>query len=369
MSNPVTNADIEDVLSSIRRLVSEDTRFDTRPPPAKPAEDENRLILTPSQRVVEQDAPIVDDAFEENESVDLSGPENAAPEPWETPGATLHAAAAHAARETEAEVFTLTANLRKDLPPAAELEEAEVHADVSQEADGDMEQGEETVVSSEAMDDVPAVSEPQEQIDQPSDDTAEQALEQDITQDDGPAETEVQAMAETPLEDQSQQPETDAVEASADDAGDTTSLAQKIQALEAAVGGAREDWEHEDASDQDWAKTETIAWRDHIDHVADKSAISESVAEETPAQDTVPPEEVEMPDPQMGPTDETKSEAAPEAPLFDEEETILDEDALRELVADIVRQELQGALGERITRNVRKLVRREIHRALTTQDL
>ncbi len=47
----------------------------------------------------------------------------------------------------------------------------------------------------------------------------------------------------------------------------------------------------------------------------------------------------------------------------------LDEDALRDLVADIVRQELQGALGERITRNVRKLVRREIHRALTNQEL
>lgn len=50
------------------------------------------------------------------------------------------------------------------------------------------------------------------------------------------------------------------------------------------------------------------------------------------------------------------------------EDAVLDEDALRDLVADIVRQELQGALGERITRNVRKLVRREIHRALTSQD-
>jgi hypothetical protein len=48
---------------------------------------------------------------------------------------------------------------------------------------------------------------------------------------------------------------------------------------------------------------------------------------------------------------------------------ILDEDALRDLVSDIVREELQGALGERITRNVRKLVRREIHRALAAQEL
>ncbi|MCC6305587.1 MAG: hypothetical protein IT545_10385 [Rhodobacteraceae bacterium] len=41
-----------------------------------------------------------------------------------------------------------------------------------------------------------------------------------------------------------------------------------------------------------------------------------------------------------------------------------DADALRDLVAEIVREELQGALGERITRNVRKLVRAEIARAL-----
>ena len=51
------------------------------------------------------------------------------------------------------------------------------------------------------------------------------------------------------------------------------------------------------------------------------------------------------------------------------EEALLDEEALRDMVSDIVRQELQGALGERITRNVRKLVRREIHRALASQEL
>lgn len=44
----------------------------------------------------------------------------------------------------------------------------------------------------------------------------------------------------------------------------------------------------------------------------------------------------------------------------------LTEEMLRDLVGDIVRDELQGALGERITRNVRKLVRREIQRALAT---
>ncbi|MCT4553278.1 MAG: hypothetical protein N4A53_01175 [Pelagimonas sp.] len=48
--------------------------------------------------------------------------------------------------------------------------------------------------------------------------------------------------------------------------------------------------------------------------------------------------------------------------------TGLDDSALRALVAEIIRAELQGALGERITRNVRKLVRREINRVLMSQD-
>lgn len=50
------------------------------------------------------------------------------------------------------------------------------------------------------------------------------------------------------------------------------------------------------------------------------------------------------------------------------EQLPIDEDAMRDLVSEIVRQELQGALGERITRNVRKLVRREIHRIISSQE-
>ncbi len=38
----------------------------------------------------------------------------------------------------------------------------------------------------------------------------------------------------------------------------------------------------------------------------------------------------------------------------------LDEQALRQLINSIVREELQGELGDRIGRNLRKLIRREI---------
>ncbi|MGI3170655.1 hypothetical protein ACRARG_16005 [Pseudooceanicola sp. C21-150M6] len=88
------------------------------------------------------------------------------------------------------------------------------------------------------------------------------------------------------------------------------------------------------------------------------------------------------PDLAMEDTDDALEEPEPEdaltqgagpAPVQDERLALddgayLDEEILRDLVSEIVRQELQGALGERITRNVRKLVRREIHRALAAQD-
>ncbi|MEM8849609.1 MAG: hypothetical protein AAGE03_06185 [Pseudomonadota bacterium] len=46
----------------------------------------------------------------------------------------------------------------------------------------------------------------------------------------------------------------------------------------------------------------------------------------------------------------------------------LDDEGFRDLIADIVRQELAGELGERITRNVRKLVRREIRQLLSSDE-
>ena len=50
------------------------------------------------------------------------------------------------------------------------------------------------------------------------------------------------------------------------------------------------------------------------------------------------------------------------------EDGLIDEAVLRDMVAQLVREELRGSLGERITQNVRKLVRREIQRALMGQD-
>ncbi len=119
------------------------------------------------------------------------------------------------------------------------------------------------------------------------------------------------------------------------------SLSAKIEALEAAIARTEDQWEPDGESDDAYSGTPTKAvnW-------------PEDPAGQTPAaeQDT--------------PVIFTRS-AGPRQPA----KPALDDDALTELVARIVREELQGALGEGITRNIRKMVRREINKALAAQDL
>lgn len=62
-------------------------------------------------------------------------------------------------------------------------------------------------------------------------------------------------------------------------------------------------------------------------------------------------------------------EADPPLPATAAPTALADEDALRTLVAEIVREELRGALGERITRNVRRMVRREIAMEMAAKRL
>jgi len=67
------------------------------------------------------------------------------------------------------------------------------------------------------------------------------------------------------------------------------------------------------------------------------------------------------------------SDASPDQIELDEEKSVhtapfQDEVALRELVGEMIREELQGELGNRITRNVRKLVRQEIENAMKSMS-
>jgi cell pole-organizing protein PopZ len=133
-------------------------------------------------------------------------------------------------------------------------------------------------------------------------------------------------------------------------------LTAKIAALGAAIGKSPQEWEPDgdEASDLSAHNTPSMAWEDDVELDAKGAPLRSAAVDE-------------IDDAQEVAQDETDKD--PVAAAFGGDDQLMDEEALRELVAEIVRTELQGALGERITRNVRKLVRREIHRALTAQEL
>ncbi|KAB7616193.1 hypothetical protein F9L33_05430 [Amylibacter sp. SFDW26] len=98
-----------------------------------------------------------------------------------------------------------------------------------------------------------------------------------------------------------------------------------------------------------------------VEELADiEDDIEEDTFEYTSGDDT---EELELEDDIEDDDLETAAEAEPKGDAF------IDEETLREIVSELVRSELQGDLGDRITRNVRKLVRREIHHALASREI
>lgn len=126
------------------------------------------------------------------------------------------------------------------------------------------------------------------------------------------------------------------------------SLSAKIEALEAAIARTEDQWEPDGETNDAYSGTRTrsVNW-----------AIRDGIEE---ADDDGPKTSATFIRHSDKPAD--KGDAQPSAEFPDEE-------ALREFIAQIVRDELQGALGERITRNLRKMVRREIYRALMAQKL
>ncbi len=56
---------------------------------------------------------------------------------------------------------------------------------------------------------------------------------------------------------------------------------------------------------------------------------------------------------------------APSRPAAANDSGVIDEQALRDLVAHMVRAELRGSFGERLTTQIRTLVRREVSRLVS----
>lgn len=70
MPDPVKNAEIEDVLSSIRRLVADDAPAPMEPPATPKAEGADRLVLTPALRIQPQETKVEEPAEAETAPTD-----------------------------------------------------------------------------------------------------------------------------------------------------------------------------------------------------------------------------------------------------------------------------------------------------------
>lgn len=316
MSDPVSNAEVEDVLASIRRLVSEESRGEAQrglraqAPDAPGEADAGKLVLTPSLRVMEppEDAPDSD--------VDVD---------------------AEAAQDSGADAPAVQGGAPAD-DTAPEAAEAAPGADQTATLDGETGGGgtDEDARAALPVRGLQAVRDGDEDAGTPVQEGSDwPALQPDAPRfDDG-----APAMAGRLADEARSNP---------------LSLSAKIAALEAAVGRrSGEAWEPDGVrADEPLSGTEPPAldWEDHV------AAPSETGASETPEVTQLPPRQG------------SRADASVLADMT-EEPALLDEEALHDMVAEIVRQELQGALGERITRNVRKLVRREIQRALAAHDL
>lgn len=436
MSDPVTNMEIEDVLSSIRRLVSTETQpdgrtknagvdadqnadpnaasnaasnsgshtlkntdaetgretsvetSDTADPPEETPRSEPKLVLTPAQRVNEDVQPEhaaedtaegaphfedhdeaahpqgADDADTDNEpSVDVAADNKAGEGEAETARDT--GTDTETDKETNTEADTAASGFSEEHPAehspdvpdqsenkvldmVAEDLTALIAADAvaelatqlptsnhgpNEEHHHRIDSGSESHTGSDPDGD--ALVDQGPSFDDLSDPDVPEFLRRPITQMDPPEDAEIVA------QDDPDQPDSPPV-----------TLTSKLETLEEAVADRAEDWEP-DGGDQDSLSSddiEPLPWTE----------IEAEMAE-------MPPDEVEV-DPYSEAQAETAQTGAAMPPWFGED-ALIDEDALRDMVGEIVRQELQGALGERITRNVRKLVRREIHRALMSQGL
>ena len=341
MSDPVKNAEVEDVLSSIRRLVSEEKRPLQAAPPEvveEPQVEEkaaapsiDRLVLTPALRVEE------------------------------------------VADKPASSVQPLV--LTPDLQEASEVEPQEEAYSNSDAADPSEDEAQASVVDDSTDTEVDGATDVEE-ISEDYQDDPYNFEDADDVDGEGAFQPDTPTSSDAP---------------SAADA--TSALSAKIAALETAIGDISDEWEPDGKSADAYAGKETAAmvWEDDED--ADQAPETQEetpVSERTEAiRDAIADgaSKAVLEDVEKAIQDVAFEEIAPEASQEDAiaddapstdtddhvdlaaEEQMLDEDALRELISEIVHSELQGALGERITRNVRRLVRREIHRALTARDL
>ncbi|MGR3320340.1 MAG: hypothetical protein ACU0DK_00225 [Pseudooceanicola sp.] len=348
MSDPVTNVQIEDVLSSIRKLVSEEVRSQTQSArmDAEPdvGADEpatsGMLVLTPAHRVRDDESQSEEDELAALEAAAFEADEEGPAEADEDDGGfDIDAFSRELLEEGDEDPLVFAT--------AADDGERDDFFDAPQEEDlpalGDLGDYEDEGENAAAPVSVSPFSTQRRKPDTPdfSDLPEQEELDTGMAEDES-------------IEDADDEPTRDsATIPSFLRSRGVSSLDDRLADLDEVVTSAEAALDTEtDAAES--GDADAIAWEDHL---SDPSTDLLDAPQDDPEQEI---------DGRSGWEDDEAEDAA----AFNEiDPQMIDEEMLRDLVSEIVREELQGALGERITRNVRKLVRREIQRALTAHDL
>ncbi|MEP5153835.1 hypothetical protein [Planktotalea sp.] len=369
MADPVNNLEIEDVLSSIRRLVSDEARTPIREVET-PDTSEGDLSVSPQEFEIKEEN--VAEAAESEEQSQTPALVLTAALRVEEPESDAVVATEEATPETqERKPLLILRNERASFEPEIEAIDPVVE---TAELDGTLEFATPLPDDLQPEDETTEVEDLQHQASENVEAAAEPSTEEP---DDAFEATNFEAEDEADEAQAAVDQEAD--QASAVEANEQNeeqlSIGEKIAALEALINNAPTEFEPDGAEDgANAARFENaLPWEDNFEPVDvptgvdfpdpdeesqkaefDDAAVAFQKAHEEAVQEA-----------------QAETEANVAETLLDDEDlgAVLDEEALRDMVAEIVRQELQGPLGERITRNVRKLVRREIHRALAEHDL
>lgn len=361
MPDPMTNLEMNDVLSSIRKLVSGDKDTEKTEP-----EGLERFVLTPAHRV---------------DGVDPT-PEDPLPELF------VHKA------DTAPETLVPDPDDFEEPEPALVLDDATTSAVAEKKLDdiGSLDflkqKNEEDAAffrSTHRLDQVDAFAE--------EDASADPAPEAEVDPDLLDHARARHAMKLVP------DAETPGEEFMAGPTRSGLSLEDRIAELEEAVGRSKDEWEP-DGSEPEAAKLPDRHLFEVIDNTRNWAASPVEEGDEADedeyeleppedlaatfahrdagrgARDKAPlqladvatfshvPPRVEEPETTQTPEPFAESEL-----VDDDEDVFVDEDILKRVVAEVVREELQGKLGERMTRNIRRMVRREIEQTLSLKEL
>ncbi|MEJ6507796.1 MAG: hypothetical protein QNL76_00010 [Octadecabacter sp.] len=352
MSDPVTNVEIEDVLSSIRRLVSDGDKARTRDPA------QIVVAATEAARAAPDAAPESNDVSQKTDTSDrlVLTPAFLVAGGDDDRDARLHEIYDEEPVETQ--------------PEADDWQEEDWPEAVSDDADAEDDDGED-----EDDDDQDFDADDQDFDDDDEDDDGEE-------NDDAFGDTVEDAPQASPLSltdpvlDHASEVAPDTTDGTAP-VTDRSGLVATIAELEAAISEGEDDFEPDGSE----TMGQTIAWPGKMAARASDTIEDADVAED-PVDEMPDVQNVETPSFEHRTADEQSDpvgeDVASEVEVEDYDDDLdglldvggatLEEEALRDLVASVVREELTGPLGERITRNVRKLVRREIYRILPSQE-